>query len=742
MELAEQIAFLRTISLFSALDDKALACLSAKLETLHLSSDEVLVEAGDVVATLYLIKRGQLDVFTYSDDGRDKETLAATKYVGDCAGEIALLTGVKRNALVRAEGDTELLCLSKESFESFSLECPEAFHQLTQTIIQKFQRVLLRKMLYSSDTFKSLEHEVLKDLGKELDVAMVKGGTYLYREGDDSKGIHFIVSGRLQLRTDFQDGTQKVWAKLGRGQSVGEMALLTGNKHSVSVVAMRDTLIATLSQDAYYRLLVKYPHSITKRFSGAIVDDLWTQIQGGDRTLNTLFTFTVTPANSDVPLDDFCDELTKKLSLFGKAVHLNSARVDSILARKGAAQTLHDDAYNLNLTQWLSEQEAKHQFIVFQTDADATSWSKRCLMHADKVLLVAQAQSSPKLGEIGGSLGYLCNRVDKTLVLLHKPQVAAPLDSIKWIQKTRLDSHIHVRQKNEKDFIRLARLLTGNSASLVLSGGGAHGFAHIGAIRAMEEAGLQIDQIGGTSMGALLAAEHAMGWDSNTMMEKSREAIVKHYKMDYTLPVVSLLTGKSWGDFLETLFGATQIEDLWLNYFCCASSLTDAKLKVYDSGLLSKYVRASSAIPGIVPPIYDNGGLIVDGAVLNNMPINIMQERSGGGSIYAVDVGDGLDSSQQKPFDPVQSGWRLAFSSKKNKSEIPNIMSILIQSATMGSQMTQEKARNMADLYITPQVQSYSMLDVKDIDSIVEAGYTATKMEIERWLNEAVQRTN
>ena len=251
-------------------------------------------------------------------------------------------------------------------------------------------------------------------------------------------------------------------------------------------------------------------------------------------------------------------------------------------------------------------------------------------------------------------------------MLLHTSHTVAPIDSIKWIQKTRLESHIHVREKNEKDFKRLARLLTGNSASLVLSGGGAHGFAHIGAIRAMEEAGLEIDQICGTSMGALLAAQHAMGWDAKKMMEKSKEAITKHYKMDYTLPVVSLLTGRSWGDFLETLFGDMQIEDLWLNYFCCASSLTDAKLKVFDSGLLSKYVRASSAIPGIVPPIYDNGGLIVDGAVLNNMPVNIMQERCSGGAIYAVDVGDGLDGRQQKPFS--QDGVWLLLQKRINQT--------------------------------------------------------------------------
>ncbi|MEO1889145.1 MAG: cyclic nucleotide-binding domain-containing protein [Cycloclasticus sp.] len=300
MESQEQIAFLRTISLFSTLEEESLTCLSAKLETLHLSSGETLVDEGDIVATLYLIKQGGLNIFIDSDEDTGKKKLVATKHAGDCAGEIALLTGVSRNALVLAEGKTELLSLSQKSFESFSLECPDAFRSVTRVIIKKFQRVLLRKVLSSSDTFKQLDQETLEDLGKELDLVMLKGGEYLYREGGGSDGIHFIVSGRLQVRTDFKDGTQKTWGKLGRGQSVGEMALLTGKKHSTSVVAKRDTLVATLSQDAYYRLLVKHPRSITKRFSGGIVDDLWAQIEGGNRQLNTLFIFTVTPANSDV----------------------------------------------------------------------------------------------------------------------------------------------------------------------------------------------------------------------------------------------------------------------------------------------------------------------------------------------------------------------------------------------------------------------------------------------------------
>ena len=216
------------------------------------------------------------------------------------------------------------------------------------------------------------------------------------------------------------------------------------------------------------------------------------------------------------------------------------------------------------------------------------------------------------------------------------------------------------------------------------------------------------------------------------MLERSKEAIKKYYKMEYTLPLVSLLSGKAWGSFLAAILEDTQIEDLWLNYFCCASNLTDTRLKTFEQGPLWKAVRASSSIPGLVPPVFEDGSILVDGAVLNNMPVDIMRARNNGGPVFAIDVSGAINVADQPAFDPVQSGWHLLLNRKKN-SDIPKMISILMRSATMGSQMTQQSTRKMADRHIQPDVNKYSILDFNAIESIVEDGYQSAKQQIEQW---------
>ena len=221
------------------------------------------------------------------------------------------------------------------------------------------------------------------------------------------------------------------------------------------------------------------------------------------------------------------------------------------------------------------------------------------------------------------------------------------------------------------------------------------------------------------------------------MLENTLRAVSKHNKLQYTLPVLSILTGASWKNFVLELFDEIKIEDLWLNYFCCSTNLTEGKLNTHETGTLWKAARASSSIPGIIPPFFDSGRLLVDGAVLNNMPVDIMRERNNGGAIYAVDVGsDGMKDKNFNEFDPVLSGWRLFFRRHKKSKPIPGIASILMQSAIMGSQLTQKTSQRMADLYIKPDVSDYSLLNFDVVEPIAEQGYRCAKEQIAQWQNE------
>ena len=741
IDISEQgaIEFLKSTVLFSDLDHETLRFLNSKLENIVLSDGDILMQLGDPGDCLYLIKTGKVAIIIKDSNGAD--VIVAERDSNESVGEIALLTGEKRSAKVTALEKTQLLRLSKSAFDDLTREHPPALKHITQAIIQRLQQAQLQQILHVSNLFEGLNDDALTDLENKLSVTMFNSGDYLVNEGEDSDSLHIIISGRLQVVTPLPDGSHKVWAELGRGQTVGEMGILTGDKRSASVYALRDTLAARLSRESFHWLIAKYPDIMTRQFAGAIVDRLWKQVQGTSRNTNTLATFTVVPGSQEVPLDEFCSSLSTALTQFGPTLHLNSARLEQLLDKKGIAQTRIQDASNINLVRWLSEQETRYRYVVYQTDTSPTPWTERCFRQADRILMVCDPESEPKTSELLDLQRKQHLTVNTSLVLLHEQSTKNPTKTGVWLNNVQPERHSHIRRFNMPDYNRLARILTGHSVGLVLSGGGARGLAHIGVIRALEEAGLEIDMIGGTSIGGIMAAQYAMGWDSEMMLENTRRAVSMNNKLQYTLPVISILTGASWKNFVMELFGEIKIEDLWLNYFCCSTNLTESKLNVHETGTLWKAVRASSSIPGIIPPYFDMGKLLVDGAVLNNLPVDIMQERNNGGAIYAVDVGsDGMKDKNFNEFDPVLSGWRLFFRRHKKSKPVPGIASILMQSAIMGSQLTQKTTQRMADLYIKPDVSDYSLLNFDVVEPVAEQGYRSAKEQIERWQNEKHNR--
>ena len=729
------IDFLKNSILFSNLDSNILSFLSLKLEPKNLTANEVLMVEGDPGDSLYLIQQGEVVIAITDNEG--KEIIVTERKSGESVGEIALLTGEKRTAKVYSKKGSRLLCLSKSVFDHLIDDHPSAFKQITQAIIQRLEQAQLQQILHGSKLFIGLNHSVLKDLESKLSVEMVNSGNYLVNQGEESDSLHIIISGRLQVVTEQPDKSLKIWAELGRGQTVGEMGILTGEKRSASVYALRDTLVAKLSKKSFYRLVSIYPEIITKHTCGGIINRLWQQVQGTSREINTLATFAVFSNNEELALDEFCESLSRALSIQGPTLNINSQRLDQMLDKKGMAQTEIDSPSNITLIRWLSEQETQYRYIIYQADTELTPWTKRCLRQADRIIQVCDAQSKPNKGRLFSYLQEQKTSIEKMLVLLHDPSTKNPQETSRWMDQVQTKTHIHIKRSSQRDYNHLSRMLTGNSIGLVLSGGGARGLAHIGAIRAMEEAGIEIDMAGGTSMGAVIAAQVAMGLNSQSMLELTTSALAKHNKFQYTLPILSILTGASWHDFLRELYGEIQIEDLWLNFFCCSTNLTDNQLNIHDCGQLWKSVRASSSIPGLIPPYFDRGKMLVDGAVINNMPVDIMRARNNGGKIYACDVGGG--GMKEKPLTdlkPVQSGWPLFFRRDKHSNQIPSIGAILMQSATMGSQLTQQTTMRMADLYLHPDVSQFSLLDFGTIEPVVEQGYRCASEQIEQWQKE------
>ena len=283
---------------------------------------------------------------------------------------------------------------------------------------------------------------------------------------------------------------------------------------------------------------------------------------------------------------------------------------------------------------------------------------------------------------------------------------------------------------------RLARRLAGCSVGLVLGGGGARGFGHIGAMRAFAESGVPIDRVGGTSMGSIMAAEVALGWDSGKMHERTRHAFCRDpLAWDNTFPFASKITCNKVVRLFQHLLGTAHAEDCWLPYFSVACSLTDARTVTQRSGFLWQCVRASSALPGLGPPVVESGKFLVDGAILNNLPADILAD-DGMGPVIAINVSPKEDLGTTRSDNYSLSGWRILWEHLRGAAwarEYSSLLWVLQRTVLLGAVDMAERMRGVASLYLQLPLDRYEMFKWSEIDPIVELGYQSSKAQIAAW---------
>jgi predicted acylesterase/phospholipase RssA len=280
---------------------------------------------------------------------------------------------------------------------------------------------------------------------------------------------------------------------------------------------------------------------------------------------------------------------------------------------------------------------------------------------------------------------------------------------------------------------------------LVLGGGGARGFAHIGAIRALQEAGVEIDVLGGTSIGATIAAGLACGLTVPTMVELARAFASPRQILDRTLPVVALMAGAKVTAIYRRLFGDTKLEDLWIPCFAVSSGLSRAQAVVHRQGTVWEAVRASTAIPAIFPPMLGaDNEVLVDGNVMNNMPLDVMREWCESGIVIGINPMPTHDKLKPYAFGPSVSGWAALFGRLRwfgSRVRAPSMLGAVMRATEINSanRMRQPSFRALADVLIEPPVEEYAILAFDRFEPIIEIGYRTAREAIARWQGTAPQ---
>lgn len=558
----------------------------------------------------------------------------------------------------------------------------------------------------------------LRAAGREARWFSLPAGWELFKAGDISSSIYFVLSGSLGAFRTMADGRSDFVGHIRAGEPVGEMALFEGSvdadgdgipedaPHTSSVYALRDAEILEISRAGFDRLVKAEPEILT-----AMIRLMLTRLREGRkpnrRNAPKVFALVATSPTIDLKLR--AKSLKASLDRFGLTCRI-------IDEREGTDQPAG----------FFDQLETENDVVMLVSSVGDSSWYRLSVRQADRIWVVGRADARPSnpLMPEDSSPARSLKLID--VILLHHGGERQAAEPAEWLEAANAARLLHWDGMDGAPCDRLARVMAGRSVGLVLSGGGARAYAHIGVVKALREANIPIDFIGGSSMGAVIGACVAMGWEDAEIDRRIRKAFVETNPLgDYVLPVVSMVRGKRVNTRLHEHFGNAEIGDLKIPFFAVSTNLTDGTYRVHRRGLLREALRASISLPGILPPVVHDGEVLVDGAVLNNFPTGVMRELHRG-VVIGSDVARAPEGLSAKDFadPPGFFGWVW----KNGFSSAPPIAGLLMRSATLS--IDPSAGRELVDVLIVPELRDIELRDWEAYDEAVQAGYESAKQAI------------
>ena len=566
----------------------------------------------------------------------------------------------------------------------------------------------LRDRLGSFPLLEDLSEPAVKRLLGEANWFGLPGGTLLPRDGENDRALFLVVTGSLGVFVEDEKGQRRQVAQVSAGETVGEMSLISGEPHSAQLVALRDTELLRISRDGFQALMARHPHVILNLLRILVRRLQESTRRSVDRSRPRTFAI--------VPVQDGLENASIAQRLVAALVEMGSraAMLDASSAERSA--------------EWFNTFETAHDVVFYRGDAPDSAWTHLCVRQADKVYLLAHSDRPllqrpleiPAFKERAGGL--------PELLILHPTGGTRSLPEHFSLRSGLFESHHHIRVGVIEDIRRLARFVSGRAVGLVLAGGGARGYAHIGVIKALMEARVPFDRLGGTSMGGVIAAGLALEWGLDELTARLREAFVEGNPLsDLTVPLIALFRGKQVSEMLREHFGDISIEEMPKPFFCVSSDLTSGRIHVHRSGPTWRALRASVALPGILPPVSHHGHLLVDGGVMNNLPVDVMAGYARG-PVIASDVTGEIDLRVTDSRYGERPLWRLLWQRMRGT---PSIVSILMRSGTVGSEAQRRVVREQADFLFEPPMPHIGIRDWKSFDRAIAEGYAHARQRIE-----------
>lgn len=717
------------------------------------------------------------------DNRKTEQRFLFTVKPGGIAGYLASLCNLASYVDIKAKTDTYVGFLPLPALERILEKRPIVLLTLAKRLISLLSPLVLH-------------------IDASLDWMQVNAGQVLWRPQDTSDSFYIVINGRLRAITETDTGEVTIVGEYGQGDPVGELDVITSSPRRNTVHAIRDTELIRMPQTLFNAISARNPQTtaqLLRMIASRVRDEVDNTSAGQQRKVgksgaelgynNTnLKTVAVLPVSRSVPIDAFSRKLQVALEGIGASTsYLNQTIIANHLGRHAFTRM-----GKLKSAGWLADQEQRFHTVLYVADSPVnSSWTQTCIRQADFVMVVGMGDD-PSIGEYERLLLSMKTTARKELVLLHPDRSVTPGTTREWLKnRPWVHQHIHIELpglvvpitktvvpkdpdavtalKNLKekvqteiqkyrrgtadirpqrlphinDFSRLARRICGTSIGIVLGGGGARGIAHLGLIRALEEYGIPIDHIAGTSIGAFVGGLYAREGDliSSTGRAKQfsgRMGNIWRILSDVTYPIVAYTTGHEFNRSLYKAFYDLHIEDMWLPYFCNTTNIMTSRMEIHETGYAWRFIRASMTLVGLLPPLCDNGSLLVDGGYIDNLPVAAMSSM-GASTIFASDVGS-IDDNSPRNFGDTVSGWWLLinrWNPFSNARHVPAITEIQSRLAYVSSVNTLEQAKVAKNcLYIQMPVQEYGTLQFNKFEELLKKGYLAAMDILERFEEE------
>jgi len=703
------------------LDDSTIHELSKIMSVVDYNKSDHIYVKNEKILKFLIIHSGICEVI--DNDGNVIRKLREN----DFFGLISLFTNASKNYDLISVEDTRIFELDKGDLIELTLKFPNIKKELLNIVNEKIFNPEINAAI--GKIAKEVDQKSIDELKKDISWKTLNDSEILFNEGDAGDSCYIVMSGRAEAIKNYGKDNEIILGELKKGDIIGDMALITGEKRSATIKASKLSRLIYISKKSFDKVMYNNPKALME-VSKALINRL--KYKDPKDTLNKNIIVGIVSLINDKNTQNFFTTLNNSLKSFGSIEDLNEITIN-----------LDSDKENLDFDILLENIISNNDFLILHSvDTNNLKWKKNIIKYSDQVIILGDPV---KLNNISNEESEIFDNYSKIkpnkfwLVLNHNEDTIIPSKTKKIISIRNGIKTFHVKNNNSNDIRRLARFITKQTIGLTLGGGGAKGFAHYGIYKAMNELNIPIDVIGGTSAGAIIASQIALGYSLNEIININKKVNALKMFKEYGFPYMSLIKSYKVEQAAKISAGDSDIEDLWIPFFAPATDLTNSKLLVFDKGPLWEAIRSSGALPGIVLPHFMDKNIIVDGGLMNNLPVDIMKNNYGGKIICSS---CSLDKSMKTSITGIPNQFKLLMSKlfdktnfEKNYHYVPTITDIVFKTSVVASASQIDENINMSDLFLELPTSEFGLTEMNDnsMMKLIDVGYEYSKPKLQEF---------